>query len=153
MTKQKKILFLAPWNGGSRDGKVLNWNHTGSQLRLRTPWELITPGLRPLYCSVPAGRPKKRRPILTRNRYVTYGRFHVKGPRKKVNVKKWIFLWNVKDNRANWWFWPFLNNSCNLGVFLAKNQKYPKITVLKKRKLKKRRKKVKDWKTYFKYHR
>ena len=26
----------------------------------------------------------------------------------------------------------FLNNSCNLGVFLAKNQKYPKITVLKK---------------------
>ena len=23
---------------------------------------------------------------------VTYGRFHVKGPRKKVNVKKWIFF-------------------------------------------------------------
>jgi hypothetical protein len=26
----------------------------------------------------------------------------------------------------------FLNNFCNLGVFLAKNQKYPKMTVLKK---------------------
>ena len=24
--------------------------------------------------------------------HVTHGRFHVKGPRKKVNVKKWIFL-------------------------------------------------------------
>ena len=32
-------------------------------------------------------------------------------------------------------------NSCNLGVFLAKNQKYPKMTVLKKWKLKKKRKK------------
>ena len=31
----------------------------------------------------------------------------VKGPRKKVNVKKCIFLWNVKDNKANSWFWPF----------------------------------------------
>ena len=30
----------------------------------------------------------------------------------------------------------FLNNFCNFGVFLAKNQKYPKITVLKKWKLK-----------------
>ena len=32
----------------------------------------------------------------------TFGRFHVKGPRKTVNVKKLIFFkWNVKDNRAN----------------------------------------------------
>ena len=46
----------------------------------------------------------------------------------------------------------FLNNSCDLGVFLAKNQQYPKLTVLKKGKLKKRGKKIKDWKTYFKYH-
>ena len=39
--------------------------------------------------------------------------------KKKVNVEKWIFfLWNVKDNKANWWFWPFFG-----GVFLAKNKK------------------------------
>ena len=70
----------------------------------------------------------------------TIGRFHVKGPRKKVNVKKcfnemWKILGQIDD------FYRFLNNSCNLGVFLAKNQKYPKMTVLKKWKLKKRRKK------------
>ena len=29
-------------------------------------------------------------------------------------------------------FGPFLNNFCNFRVFLDKNQKYPKITVLKK---------------------
>ena len=35
-------------------------------------------------------------------------------------------------------FGCFLNNFCNYGVFLAKNQKYPKITVLKKLNLKKK---------------
>ena len=61
------------------------------------------------------------------------GRFHVKGPRKKVNVKKWIFfnemlkiIGQIDD------FHRFFNNSCNLGVFLAKNKKYQKMTVLKK---------------------
>ena len=34
----------------------------------------------------------------------------------------------------------FLNNSYNLGMVLAKNQKYPKMTVLKKWKLKKKKK-------------
>ena len=37
----------------------------------------------------------------------------------------WKIIGQVDD------FERFLNNSCNLGVFLAKNQKYPKITVLK----------------------
>ena len=58
----------------------------------------------------------------------------------------WKIIGQIDD------FDSFLNNSCNLGVFLAKNQKYPKMTVLKKWKLKKRRKKIKDWKTYVKYH-
>ena len=82
-----------------------------------------------------------------------FGRFHVKGPRKKVNVKKWIFvyeMWKIIGKIDD--FDRVLNNSYNLGVFLAKNQKYPKMTVLKKWKLKKRRKNIEDWKTYFKYH-
>ena len=64
---------------------------------------------------------------------MTFGRFHVKGPRKKVNVKKVDFFYEMAkiigqiDD-----FDVFLNNSCNLGVFLAKNQIYPKITVLNK---------------------
>ena len=64
------------------------------------------------------------------------GRFHVKGPRKKVNVKKWIFfneMWKIMGQIDD--FDRFLNNSCDLGVFLAKNQKYQKMTVLKKWKL------------------
>ena len=32
----------------------------------------------------------------------------------------------------------FLNHSCNLGMFLAKKKKYPKMTVLKEWKLKKK---------------
>ena len=38
---------------------------------------------------------------------------------KKVNVQKWIFFWwNVKDNKANWWYWPFfLNTFVILGCF------------------------------------
>ena len=81
------------------------------------------------------------------------GRFHVKGPRKKVNVEKWIFfyeMWKIIGQIDD--IDRFLKNSCDLGVFLAKNQKYPKMTVLKKWKFKKRRKEIKDWKTYFKYH-
>ena len=65
------------------------------------------------------------------------GQFHVKGPRKKVNIENWIFfyemwkiLWQIDD------FDCFLNNSCNFGAFLAKNLKYLKMTVLKKWKLK-----------------
>ena len=46
---------------------------------------------------------------------------------------------NVKDIRANWWFWPFLSNFRNFGGFLAKNQKYPIMTVLKKWKFKKKK--------------
>ena len=60
------------------------------------------------------------------------GRFHVKGPRKKVNIEKWIFLnemWKMMGQLDD--LDCFLNNSCNLGFFLAKNQNYPKITVLK----------------------
>ena len=85
--------------------------------------------------------------------WIVIGRFHVKGPRKKVNVEKWIFfneMWKVIGQIDD--FNCFLNNSFNLGVFLAKNKKYPKITVLKKWKLKKRRKIIKDWKNYAKYH-
>ena len=55
------------------------------------------------------------------------GRFHVKGPRKKVNVEKCIFfdemlmiIRQIDD------FGRFLNNFGNFWVFLAKNQKIPK---------------------------
>ena len=53
------------------------------------------------------------------------GRFHVKGPRKKVNVDKWIFfdeMWKII--RQIDYFDHFLNGFCNLGMFLAKNLKY-----------------------------
>ena len=68
--------------------------------------------------------------------HLCIGRFHVKGPRKKVNVKKWIFFnetWKIIGQIYD--FDRFLNNSCILGVFLAK-----------------RRNKIKEWKTYFKYY-
>ena len=58
----------------------------------------------------------------------------------------WKIIGQIDD------FDRFLSNSCNLGGFLAKNQKYLKNTVLKKWKLEQRRKKIKDWKSYFKYH-
>ena len=54
---------------------------------------------------------------------------------KRSTSKSWFFWRNVKDYKVNWWFWPFLTNFCNFGVFLAKNQKYPKMTALKKWKL------------------
>ena len=46
------------------------------------------------------------------------GRFNVKGPRKKVNVKKWIgkIIGQIDD------YDRFLNNSRNFGVFLAKKK-------------------------------
>ena len=65
--------------------------------------------------------------------YLIVGWFHVKDPRKKVNVKKWIFvneMWKII--KQNYDIGRFLINFCNFGVFLAQNQKYPKITVLKK---------------------
>ena len=81
-------------------------------------------------------------------------RFHVKGPRKKVNVKKRIYfneMWKIIGQIDD--FDRFLNNSCNLGVFLVKNQKYPKMTVLKKWKFKKKMYFfLKDWTPFFKYH-
>ena len=47
----------------------------------------------------------------------------------------WKIIGQIDD------FDRFLNNFCNLAVFLAKNQKYPKITVLKKVKIEKKKKK------------
>ena len=64
------------------------------------------------------------------------GRFHVKGPRKQVNVEKWIFfdeMWKIISQIDD--LCRFLNNFCNFGVLLAKNQKFPRMTVLKKLKL------------------
>ena len=64
------------------------------------------------------------------------GQFHVKGPRKKVNVEKWFFfneMWKITRQVDDF---GRLYNFCNFGVYLAKNQKYPKMTVLKKWKLK-----------------
>ena len=56
-----------------------------------------------------------------------------KGQCQKVDFfnEMWKIIGQIDD------FDRFLNNSCNLGVFLAKNKKYPKMTVLKKWKLKK----------------
>ena len=65
----------------------------------------------------------------------TFGRFHVKGPRKKVYVKKWIFfneMWKVIGQIDN--FDSFLNNSYNLGMFLAKKSKIPKNDCFEKMK-------------------
>ena len=70
--------------------------------------------------------------------WITNGRFHVKGPIKKVNVEKLIFfdeIWKIIRQIDD--FGRFLNNFCNFGVFLAQNEKHPKMTVLKQWKLKK----------------
>ena len=48
-----------------------------------------------------------------------HGRFNVNGPKKKVNVKKGIFLWNVTDNKAIWIFWPFFKQLLEFGGVLA----------------------------------
>ena len=59
---------------------------------------------------------------------MTYGRFHVKGPRKKVNVKKWIFfyeMWKIIGQIDD--FGRSLNIFCNLGVFLAKIKNTQKL--------------------------
>ena len=72
--------------------------------------------------------------------------FHVKSQRKKVSVEKWIFvdeMWKIIGQSDD--FGRFLNNFGNFGVFLAKNRKYPKITVLKKWKKKKKKKKKKHF--------
>ena len=62
---------------------------------------------------------------------------HVKGPRKKVNIQKWIFvdeMYNIIRQFDD--FGCFFNVFfCNFVVFLAQNEKYPKITVLNKLKL------------------
>ena len=61
-----------------------------------------------------------------------------KAQRRKVDfffIEMWKTIGQIDD------FDRFLNNSCNLGVFLAQNKKYPKMSVLKKCKLKKRRRK------------
>ena len=71
-----------------------------------------------------------------------------KGQHQKVDF--FNEMWKIMGQID--YFGRFLNNSCNLGVFLVKNQKYLKTTVLKKWKLNKRRKKIWDWKTYFKYY-
>ena len=81
------------------------------------------------------------------------GRFHVKGPRKKVNVEKWIFFDEIcKIIRQFDDFGRFLNIFWNFGVFLAQNEKYPKMTVLKKWKLKKNICFFLDSTYSFKYH-
>ena len=60
------------------------------------------------------------------------GHFHVNGPRKKVNVAKWIFLNEMLKIIKKNDFGRFLNNFCSFGVFLAHNKKSTKNTVLKK---------------------
>ena len=58
----------------------------------------------------------------------------------------WKIIGQIDD------FGRFFNNFCNFGVFIAKNQKYPKMTVLKKWNWKKYVFFLKDRTTYFKYH-
>ena len=53
-----------------------------------------------------------------------YGRFHVKGPRKKVNVEKWILLMKCESNLMI--LAVFFNNFSNFKVFLAQKDKYKK---------------------------
>ena len=63
--------------------------------------------------------------------YILYRQLHVKGMRKKINVKILKIIQQFK------FLGRFFNNFCNFWVFLAPNQKSPKITVLTKWKLKK----------------
>ena len=72
------------------------------------------------------------------------GQFHVKGPRKKVHVEKWIFfneMWKIIGQIND--FDRFLNNSYNLGVFLAKNKNTQKWLFWKSENWKKEEKKFK----------
>ena len=64
----------------------------------------------------------------------TYGRFHVKGTRKKVNIKKWIYLDEMLKITRQFddFGWFFLTTFVILWVFLTQNEKYPKNTVWKK---------------------
>ena len=56
------------------------------------------------------------------------GRFHVKGPRKKVNVKKWIYFDEMlKIIRQFDDFDRFLNNFWNFGVFSPKMKNIQKL--------------------------
>ena len=70
-------------------------------------------------------------PILDHIRAIPCQRSEKKGQLWKVDFfnEMWKIMGQIDD------FDRFLNNSCNLGVFLAKNQKFPKMTVLKKWKL------------------
>ena len=59
-------------------------------------------------------------------------------------------MWKIIGQIDN--FDSFLNNSYNLGVFLAKKSKIPKSDCFEKVKIEKNKKKIKDWKTYVKYN-
>ena len=64
----------------------------------------------------------------------TTRRFHIKGPRKKVNVKNWILFYEMwKIIRQIDDFGHFLNDFCNFRVFIAKKKKkIPKNDCFKK---------------------
>ena len=74
-------------------------------------------------------------------RAIPFQRSKKEGQRWKVD----FVWWNVKDNKANLWFWPFFNNFCNFGVFFPKMKNTQKLMFEKKVLFK-------DWNTYFKYH-
>ena len=92
--------------------------------------------------------------LFTKILKVQLGDFMSKVREKRSTSKSGFFfyeMWKIIGQIDD--FDRFLNNSCNLGVFLAKNQKYPKMTVLKKWKSEKKKIEKKLWlKTYVKYH-
>ena len=65
--------------------------------------------------------------FLSQIKNTSIGRFHVNGPRKKGQSQKVDFFDEMgKIIRQIDDFGRFLNNVCNFGVLLAKNQKFPK---------------------------
>ena len=71
-----------------------------------------------------------------------------KGQRRKVDFfnEMWKIIGQIDD------FYRFLNNSCNLGVFIAKNKKIPKKYRFGKVEIEKKEEKNLRLKTYVKYH-
>ena len=70
------------------------------------------------------------------NRAIPCQRSEGKGQRQKVD----FFLWNVKDNRANWWFWPFFEQLLQFGSVFSQKSEIPKSDRFEKVKIEEKKK-------------
>ena len=74
---------------------------------------------------------------LSNNRAIPCQRSEEKGQRREVD----FFLWNVKDNRAKWWFWPFFEQLLQFGGVFSQKSKIPENDCFEKVKIEKKKKK------------